>query len=149
MDIDSDDLWDTGAELSEVNRRRIKYLFDNNEYDLPNDHRPDSHKNGHTYPSIDGRLRWDQPELSRRDSTLRGAGVIYIRKCRGRSPRTRRARIQDFPALFEFRMIDGNAPTRTKLANMISDAVPPPIGYMAGVTALAAMYLGGLSVPTA
>ena len=136
--------WDIEAELSEVNRRRIKYLFDNDEYDLPNTHRPDSHRNGHTYPSIYGRLRWDRP-----------AGTIttgFNTPGRGRyiHPEIQRtitayeaARIQGFPDIFEFKLIDGETPTRTSLANMIGDAVPPQIGYMAGVAALAAMR-GGL-----
>ena len=42
MHADSDGLFDTPAEHSEVNRRRIDYLFDNNQYNLPNEHRPDS-----------------------------------------------------------------------------------------------------------
>ena len=146
MDIDSDDSLDTGAELSEVNKRRIKYLFDNDEYDLPNDQRPNSHKSGHTYPSIYGRLRWDGP-----------AGTIttgFNTPGRGRyiHPEIQRtitaheaARIQGFPDAFEFKLIDGEAPTRTSLANMIGDAVPPQMGYVAGMTALAATDLDTLS----
>ena len=61
MDTESDDPIDRPAELSAENMRRIAYLFDNDEYNLPDRLRPDSHKGGHTYPAIYGRLRWDKP----------------------------------------------------------------------------------------
>ncbi len=140
MHVDSHDLFDTPATLSDVNKRRIDYLFDHGEYDLPNEHRPDSHKDGHTYPSIYGRLRWDKP-----------AGTIttgFNTPGRGRYVHPERrttitpheaARIQGFPDCFEFRLIDGRAPTRTDLAAMIGDAVPPQIGYAAGLAALASL----------
>ena len=146
VDVVPTDLFDKGAELSAVNRHRIEYLFDNDEYDLPNDHRPDSHKNGHTYPSIYGRLRWDRP-----------SGTIttgYNTPGRGRyiHPEVRRtitpheaARIQGFPDCFEFRTTRGEIPFRSSLANLIGGAVPPQIGYVAGVAALAAMDLDSLS----
>ena len=145
VEIDSDSALDSGADLSEVNRRRIKYLFDNDKYDLPNDQRPDSHRDGHTYPSIYGRLQWDAP-----------AGTIttgFNTPGRGRyiHPEIQRtitaheaARIQGLPDAFEFKLIGGETPTRTSLANMIGDAVPPQMGYLAGVAALAAMDLGTL-----
>ncbi len=137
---DSLDQWNTGAELSEVNRRRIRYLFDNDEYDLPNDQRPDSHKNGHTYPAIYGRLRWDRPAgtITTGFNTPGRGRYIHPEMKRTITPHEA-ARIQGFPDIFEFRMIDGATPTRTSLASMIGDAVPPQIGYMAGITALAAM----------
>ena len=145
MDVVPGDLFDSGAELSDVNRRRIEYLFDNDEYDLPNEHRPDSHKSGHTYPSIYGRLRWDRP-----------SGTIttgYNTPGRGRyiHPEVRRtitpheaARIQGFSDCFEFRTTYGEIPFRSNLANMIGAAVPPQIGYVAGVAALAALDLYSL-----
>ena len=142
VDIDSDDPLDTGAELSKVNRRRIKYLFDNDEYDLPNDQRPDSHKNGHTYPSIYGRLRWDLPAgtITTGFNTPGRGRYIHPEMQRTITPHEA-ARIQGFPDTFEFKLIDGETPTRMSLANMIGDAVPPQMSYMAGVTALAAMDL--------
>ena len=143
--MDSDDPWDAEAELSEVNRGRIKYLFDNDEYELPNNHRPDSHKNGHTYPSIYGRLRWNRPAgtITTGFNTPGRGRYIHPEVQRTITPHEA-ARIQGFPDVFEFRLIDGERPTRTSLANMIGDAVPPQIGYMAGVVALATMDLGVL-----
>ena len=142
MDVDSDKQLDKGSELSEVNRRRIKYLFDNDEYDLPNDQRPDSHKRGHTYPSIYGRLRWDAPAgtITTGFNTPGRGRYIHPEVQRTITPHEA-ARIQGFPDIFEFKMINGETPTRTSLANMIGDAVPPQMGYVAGVAALAAMGL--------
>ena len=142
MHLDSKEPWDLAPELSETNKRRIKYLFDNDEYDLPNSERPESHKRGNTYPSIYGRLRWDRP-----------AGTIttgFNTPGRGRyvHPEMQRtitaheaARIQGFPDVFEFNLIDGTTLSRKSLSNLIGDAVPPQVGYAAGVAALAAMNL--------
>ena len=131
---------DAPAELSAINRERIDYLFSHDLFDLPNDWRPDCHKDGHTYPSIYGRLRWDKP-----------AGTIttgFNTPGRGRyiHPELRRtitpheaARIQGFPDTFEFRMVSGAPLSRTNVSNMIGRAVPPQIGYAAGVAALASL----------
>ena len=146
LDIVSDDLFDKGAELSDVNRERIKYLFENDEYNLPNEHRPDSHKNGHSYPSIYGRLRWDEPSgtITTGFNTPGRGRYIHPEIQRTITPHEA-ARIQGFPDSFEFKTIRGDTPTRTSLANMIGDAVPPQIGYLAGITALAAMDLDSLT----
>ena len=61
MDAESDDPLDRPAALSAENARRIAYLFDNDEYNLPDRLRPDSRKGGHAYPAIYGRLKWDAP----------------------------------------------------------------------------------------
>lgn len=135
--VDSDELFDTPAEHSEVNRRRIDYLFDNNKYNLPNEHRPDSHKGGHTYPSIYGRLHWDKPSgtITTGFNTPGRGRYIHPERRTTITPHEA-ARIQGFPDSFEFRLISGHMPNRTKLANMIGDAVPPQIGYAAGIAAL-------------
>ena len=54
-------IMDTTPMLSADNLTRIHHLFDNDLYDLPNEVRPDCHKDGHTYPSVYGRLWWDKP----------------------------------------------------------------------------------------
>ncbi len=140
MDIDSTSPMDRPADLSEVNRERIAYLFESEQYDLPNQWRPDSHKDGHTYPSIYGRLRWDRPSgtiTTGFNSPGRGR-YIHPELRRTITPHEA-ARIQGFPDRFEFSLINGDSPTRTSLANMIGDAVPPQIGYAAGVAALASI----------
>ncbi len=146
VDIKPSRLIDTPADLSEVNQGRIKYLFESGEYDLPNEWRPDSHKDGHTYPSIYGRLRWEQPSgtiTTGFNSPGRGR-YIHPELRRTITPHEA-ARIQGFPDRFEFSLINGDSPTRTSLANMIGAAVPPQIGYAAGVAALASIDLDQLS----
>ena len=141
-DIEPNGLIDTPADLSDVNQERIKYLFESGEYDLPNEWRPDSHKDGHTYPSIYGRLRWEQPSgtiTTGFNSPGRGR-YIHPELRRTITPHEA-ARIQGFPDRFEFRLINGDELTRTSLANLIGDAVPPQIGYAAGVAALASIDL--------
>ena len=143
LDVESEDPFDTSAALSDVNQRRIDHLFDTGAFELENDLRPKSHKDGHTYPSIYGRLRWDRPAgtvTTGFTSPGRGRHVHPARR-RTLTPHEA-ARIQGFPDSFAFRRLDGTAPTRTSLADMIGGAVPPQIGYLAGVTALATLDLG-------
>ena len=58
---DSDAIFDTPSVPSSDNEARIDWLFDNDEYDLPNPRRPKCHHDNHSYLSMYGRLHWDQP----------------------------------------------------------------------------------------
>ena len=114
------------------------HLFETDAYDMPNDKRPLSHRDGHSYPSVYWRLRWDEP-----------AGTIttgFLTPGRGRFihpalPRTltphEAARLQGFPDSFDFRLKDGDRPKKTWLATIIGGAVPFNISYMAGLAAFA------------
>ena len=139
-DIESDDVMDRAGDLSSENRKRIDFLFDNEEYDLRNEMRPLSHKNGHTYPSIYGRLSWDKPAgtITTGFNTPGRGRYIHPDRRRTLTPHEA-ARIQGFPDEFEFRMVDGRSLTRQSLANIIGNAVPPPIGRAAGHAALATL----------
>ncbi len=136
----SDDLMDRPGDLSSENRKRIDFLFDRGEYDLRNEMRPLSHKNGHTYPSIYGRLSWDKPAgtITTGFNTPGRGRYIHPDRRRTLTPHEA-ARIQGFPDGFEFRMVDGSPLTRQSLANIIGNAVPPPIGRAAGHAALATL----------
>ena len=139
-DIPPDDILDTPGDLSAENRKRIDFLFDNDEYDLRNFMRPKSHRNGHTYPSIYGRLSWDKPAgtITTGFNTPGRGRYIHPDRRRALTPHEA-ARIQGFPDDFEFKMVDGSSLTRQALANMIGNAVPPPIGRAAGLAALGAL----------
>lgn len=138
VDKNWDALMDSTPALSAENRRRIDYLFDNDLYDLPDDLRPHCHRDGHTYPSVYGRLRWDQP-----------AGTIttgFLTPGRGRfiHPSLRRpltpreaARLQGFPDWFNFCPSPGRPPKKSALVKWIGDAVPPVLGYAAALATLA------------
>lgn len=128
---------DIPAELSPENRRRIRYLFEHDAYELPEHIRPECHRNGHTYPSVYGRLRWDEP-----------SGTIttgFVSPGRGRfvhpsEPRTltphEAARIQCFPDWFSFVVNPKNPPSKAQLTKWIGDAVPPTLAYVAAMTIL-------------
>jgi DNA (cytosine-5)-methyltransferase 1 len=109
-------------------RKRIDYLFDNKLYELPNQQRPPCHRDKqHAYDTVYGRLRWDRPA-----QTITSG---FYCMCMGRyvHPEQRRtltaheaARLQFFPDFFDF----SQAGSRTKLAEIIGNAVPPKGAYV-------------------
>ena len=108
-------------------KKRIDYLFDNQLYELPNEQRPACHRDkSHSYDTVYGRLRWDRPA-----QTITSG---FYCMCMGRyvHPEQRRtltaheaARLQFFPDFFDFTP----AQSRTKLAEIIGNAVPPKGAY--------------------
>ena len=139
-EITKESVFDTPGQLSDENIARIDYLFEKEEHDLDNSMRPRSHRKGHTYPSIYGRLWWDRPSgtITTGFNTPGRGRYIHPGKRRTITPHEA-ARIQGFPDTFEFKMLDGGPMTRQALGNTIGNAVPPQIGYAAGVAALAAL----------
>ncbi|MFB1486126.1 MAG: DNA cytosine methyltransferase [Thiocapsa sp. C3-sup] len=108
-------------------KNRIDFLFDNQLYELPNEQRPACHRDkSHSYDTVYGRLRWD-----RLAQTITSG---FYCMCMGRyvHPEQRRtltaheaARLQFFPDFFDF----SPAKSRTKLAEIIGNAVPPKGAY--------------------
>jgi DNA (cytosine-5)-methyltransferase 1 len=137
VDADADPVMDSVPALSSENRRRIDYLFDNDLYELPDAMRPACHRNGHTYPSVYGRLRWDAPAGTITTGFVTPGRGRFIHPSR-RRPLTAReaARLQGFPDWFRFVVEGARAPSRSALAKWIGDAVPPPLGYVAGLSVL-------------
>lgn len=122
--------------MSPENRSRIDYLFDHNEYELPDQERPDCHKNGHTYPSVYGRLSWDKPSQTITTGFMTPGRGRYIHPSQRRVITAREAaRIQGFPDNYDF-TIDGAPPSKKALTKWIGDAVPSWLGYAAVLTAL-------------
>ncbi len=146
LGIKEETIFDRPAQLSPTNRERIRYLFDHAAYEMPNHIRPDSHKDGHTYPSVYGRLRWDQPAgtITTGFHTPGRGRYIHPLEQRTLTPHEA-ARIQGFPDSFKFRLADGSTPARQLLAQCIGDAVPPKLGYAAALAALAALDPAQLS----
>jgi DNA (cytosine-5)-methyltransferase 1 len=112
------------AALSSENKARIDYLHDNNLFELPNHQRPDCHRDGHTYPSVYGRIRGDQP--------LGTITTGFASPGRGRfiHPHERRAlnlleaaRAQGFPDWY-WKNAEEAGISRNKLNKIIGDAVP-------------------------
>lgn len=133
-------IMDTTPTLSADNLARIHHLFDNDLYDLPNEVRPDCHKDGHTYPSVYGRLWWDKPSQTITTGFLTPGRGRYIHPLRPRviSPHEA-ARIQSFPDNFSFVVDPANPPSRTGLQKWIGDAVPPLLGYAAALPLMVRM----------
>jgi DNA (cytosine-5)-methyltransferase 1 len=122
LTVDSEAIVDTRSVPSEENEARIDWLFDNDEYDLPNDRRPVCHHNKHSYLSMYGRLRWGEP------SQTITSGFGSMGQGRFVHPLVRRtltpheaARLQFLPDFVDF----SGVRFRTHLATMIGNAAPP------------------------
>ncbi|MCV7402180.1 DNA cytosine methyltransferase [Mycobacterium fragae] len=134
--VDGSDVMNSVPELSEQNRQRIDWLFDNDEYTLPNAIRPDCHKDGTTYEATYGRMYRDQPA-----PTITGG---FLTPGRGRfiHPTQRRvltpheaARLQGFPDWFSL-TTKSEPPSRSELGRWIGNAVPSLLGFIATLSAL-------------
>lgn len=130
---------DEPSKLSKENERRIAWLFENDAYNLPNHMRPRCHKEGHTYPSVYGRMRWDAPAGTISSGFLSPGRGRYIHPLRQRTITPREAaRIQGFPDWFVFKTSEGYI-SREKLAKWIGDAVPPILGYSIAFSVIPAL----------
>ena len=105
-------------------KERIDYLFDHELYRLPDSERPDCHRlKDHSYVSVYGRMDWDQPaQTITTGFTCMGQGCYVHPKVRRTITPREAARLQTFPDFFEF-----GTKTRTHLAKLIGNAVPPAL----------------------
>jgi DNA (cytosine-5)-methyltransferase 1 len=131
--------FDSAARLSPENQKRVNWLFDQNQDDLPDHARPVCHQNGHTYQAVYGRLRWDEPAGTITTGFLSpGRGrYIHSKERRGLTPHEA-ARLQGFPDSFVFAE-HGVLSRKNTLAKVIGDAVPPGLGHAVGIAILAVM----------
>jgi DNA (cytosine-5)-methyltransferase 1 len=120
---------DRPSKLSSDNLERATYLQNSGEYDLPNDQRPQCHRDNpdHRYTAMYGRLRWDAPA----HTITTGFGspgqgrYLHPSLLRTLTPHEA-ARIQFFPDWFDF----GPQTSRTVLAHCIGNAVPPKLAFV-------------------
>jgi DNA (cytosine-5)-methyltransferase 1 len=127
------DVFDSAARHSPNNVRRIDFLFDNDLYELPDEHRPDCHRlKRHSYRSVYGRMLWDEPA-----PTITG-GFGSTGQGRFVHPEVRRtltpheaARMQFFPDYFDFSGVQ-----RSGLQTLIGNAVPSKLAYVVAVELL-------------
>jgi DNA (cytosine-5)-methyltransferase 1 len=136
----SGDLFDTPAELSPENQRRVDYLFDNDAYELPDHVRPDCHRDGHTYPSVYGRMHANKPAQTLTGGFMSpGRGrFVHPKQRRGLTPHEG-ARLQGFPDSFQFKATSDIELHRKDYAKMIGDAVPPPMSFAIALAALSSL----------
>jgi DNA (cytosine-5)-methyltransferase 1 len=117
--------------LSEENRRRVSLLHELGLYDLPDPERPHCHKDGHSYPSVYGRMHENKPAQTITTGFLTPGRGRYVHPYMRRviTPHEA-ARIQAFPDSFKF-VVNGHDPARNAITKWIGDAVPTVLGYAA------------------
>ncbi len=116
--------FETSAQHSEENQRRIAYLFANDLHDLPDRERPACHRDKpHSYRAVYGRMHASKPAPTLTvgfGSTGQGRFVHPL------EPRTltphEAARVQSFPDWFDFSNL-----RRGQLQKGIGNAVPPTL----------------------
>ena len=134
---ETDDEMNRRPELGPDNIRRIDWLFDNDEYDLALDQRPDCHKDGTTYGAVYGRMHPDKPAPTLTTGFLTPGRGRYVHPTERRvlTPREA-ARLQGFPDTYRWRLPGRPPPTSSLLAKWIGDAVPMPLGHAATLSVL-------------
>lgn len=124
----SEKVFDTPAKHSKTNQDRIEYLFTHDLHELPDDQRPNCHKNGnHSYKSVYGRLHINKPA----PTITSGFGSIgQGRFCHPIFKRSitphEAARLQFMPDFFRF----PETIKRASLQKMIGNAVPSKLSYL-------------------
>ena len=124
--VQSSQIFDSSASHSQVNRKRIDFLFDNDLYELPNSERPPCHRDkNHSYTGVYGRMHWDRPAptiTTGFGSTGQGRFVHPLER-RTLTPHEA-ARVQFFPDFFDFGDLG-----RRQYQELIGNAVPSKLAY--------------------
>ncbi|HYO01844.1 MAG TPA: DNA cytosine methyltransferase [Mycobacterium sp.] len=120
-------LVDKVARSAPATRRRIDYLFEHGDFDLPDSQRPACHADGgHSYKAIYGRLAWDRPSQTITTGFYSMCMGRYVHPSRRRTITAHEAaRLQYIPDWFSF----NDVTQRTALARMIGNAVPSRLSY--------------------
>ena len=128
-DVESNTPFDTASKPHRINQKRIDWLFENGEIDLPNELRPPCHRTDHSYKSMYGRMDWDSPAQTITTGFNSMGQGRYVHPSRRRyiTPHEA-ARLQMLPDFVDF----GSVSRRTKLAKLIGNTVPPPLTFALG-----------------
>jgi DNA (cytosine-5)-methyltransferase 1 len=123
------------AKLTSRNKARIRYLFRERRFDLPNQMRPECHRHGgHSYKSMYGRLRFDLLAQTITGGFQSPGQGRFVHPSRERTLTPHEAaRLQFFPDFFDFGPVTG----RTAMAEMIGNAAPSKLSCMIGLNLLA------------
>jgi DNA (cytosine-5)-methyltransferase 1 len=125
------------SEYSDENRRRIDWLFENDEYNLPLSERPECHQDGTTYNAVYGRLHLDKAAPTITTGFMTPGRGRYIHPTRRRTLTPHEAaRLQGFPDGYNFHPYPERPSSKAQLGKWIGDAVPMPLGYAAGLSVL-------------
>ncbi len=133
-------VFDEPSQLSDENLKRVQFLVEREEYDLPDAERPDCHRlKRHNYVSVYGRLRPDRvaPTITTGFLSPGRGRFTHPFEARSLTPREG-ARLQGFGADFDW-MEHSNTLYRSNYASMIGSAVPPQLGFAVGMAALSVL----------
>lgn len=136
--VKPDGLFDSASVPSNKNAKRMAWLFDQAEYDLPNRCRPQCHWSNHSYNSMYGRLKWDQPAqtVTTGFGSMGQGRYVHPSKRRTITPHEA-ARLQMLPDFWDFSSVT----KRGSLAQLIGNAVPPVLASSLLEPALRALGL--------
>lgn len=133
--------FDLPSRLSPENHQRVKYLIENDIWELPDEERPVCHQDGsHNYGSVYGRIYANQPAQTITKGFLSPGRGRFTHPTQARGLTLHEgARLQGFPDDFQFSGRRGDEVQRQRLAHLIGDAVPPQLGYVTGLAALSSI----------
>lgn len=129
--------FDTASRPTDENKRRIDLLFETKAHDLPNEERPECHRDReHSYRSMYGRLWWDKPAqtITTGFGSMGQGRFVHPKERRTITPHEA-ARLQTFPDWYDF----GADTKRGVLAKVIGNAVPPLLMVKLGARIIAAL----------
>jgi len=135
--IEAERDFDRASVMSDENRERAEWLLEHDAYDLPNNRRPDCHRDKkHSYKSMYGRLRWNEPAQTVTTGFGSPGQGRYIHPAAARTITPHEAaRLQTFPDWFDFE----STGRRTAWARMIGNAVPPLVALRVASVVLPAL----------
>ena len=118
------DLLEGNPKLSNENIDRINHLHSTNQLDLKNELRPVCHQEGHTYPSVYGRIDGNKPAGTITTGFSSPGRGRFIHPSEPRMITVREAaRVQSFPDWY-FLPAEQLGLSRMNLTKIIGDAVP-------------------------
>lgn len=125
----------TASKLSSINMRRMKASRPGGTWrDWPEELRATCHtkKTGETYPSVYGRMAWDEPAPTMTTQCFGFGNGRFGHPEQDRAITLREAAIiQSFPSDYAF-IPPGTSPTFAKVGMLIGNAVPPKLGEAIG-----------------
>ena len=136
--LNSTDLFGTPSKMTDINRHRSDYLYENDVYELPNSFRPSCHRDkDHSYNSVYGRLNWGvpAPTITTGFGCMGQGRFLHPEERRVLTPHEA-ARLQTFPDFFSF----SGVASRRDLQKMIGNAVPPKMAATILFALLAGTY---------
>jgi len=115
------------SNLSQDNMKRAKYLHENDVFDLPDRLRPACHREEHSYRSMYGRIRYNEPSQTITSGFMSpGQGrFLHSTQLRTLTPHEA-ARLQFFPDFFDFSSVK----VRRLLSSGIGNAAPMKLSYV-------------------